>query len=257
METTSHTLNGCHPAVQRAVHLLRRLADRELSGVLSTCARALEMTTDPLVARMSNSDSFTMADLRECWQPLSLYLTIPYADQQRLRGLSRLITHQVLDYTTHRLGGWQHRMLLLIDEFQALKRMPALADALNYVRGFGLNMVLITPSLNEIDRLYGPSNNFIEGSHLRVVFTPNDPAIAEKFSRMTGTRTHEEGTRTHEERLLSTTGVAFLPAYKGLLLIGNGGYPALITKAPYYTNARLRRRSRMVRAIQPHGGPRL
>jgi type IV secretion system protein VirD4 len=243
MESTSHTLDGVHPAVQRSVHLLRRLADRELSGVLSTVSRALQMTMDPLVARMTSSNDFRLQDLRERHRPLSLYLTVPYSDQERLRPLSRLITRQVLDYTTHRLGGWRHRMLLLIDECQALGYMPALAQALNFVRGFGMQLVLITPSLNDLDRLYGEKNNFVEGAHLRVVFAPNDAGIAEKFSRMTGMHEQVEGQTTYEQRLLSQTGLTYLPKDKGLLLIGNGGYPALITKAPYYQSRRLRRRA--------------
>lgn len=248
METTVHTGTSPHPAVVRTVRIMKRLADRELSGVLTTTARALQMTTDPVVARMLSSNSFTLQDLRERTRPLSLYLTVPYADQDRLRPLTRMLVRQVLDYSTHRLGGWRHRLLMLIDECQALNYMPAIPTALNFVRGYGMNLVLITPSMNELDRIYGEKNNFLEGCHLRVVFAPNDAAIADKFSRMTGTSDQTDGHRTWEERLLSTTGLTYLPKDKGLLLIGNGGYPALITKAPYYRNWRLTRRSRVGRA---------
>ncbi len=250
MEHTGHTEDGPHYAVVRSVRMLKRLDDRQLSGVLSTASRALQMTMDPLVARMTSSSSFTLQDLRERQRPMSLYLTVPYADQERLRPLSRLIVRQVLDYSTQHLGGWRHRLCMLIDECQALHRMPALPSALNFVRGYGLNLVLITPSLNEFDRLYGHANNFVEGCHLRVIFAPNDPSIAERFSRMTGTEDVPDMRRqgvTTEERLLSATGVTYLPQDQGLLLIGNGGYPALIRKAPYYRNWRLKRRSQVGR----------
>jgi type IV secretion system protein VirD4 len=245
METSLHSASGPHPAVRWAVRLLKRLADRELSGVCSTVARALDMTLDPLVARVLSRSDFTMADLRERRRPMSLYLTVPYSDQERLRTLSRLVVRQVLDWSTQRLGGWRHRLCMLLDEVQALKYLPAIPGALDFVRGYGLMLVLITPSLNELDREYGPSNNFVEGCHLRLTFAPNDPTIADKFSRMTGTSEQTDGQRTWEERLLSTTGLTYLPKDQGLLLIGNGGYPALITKAPYYRNWRLTRRSRI------------
>src|SRR3979409_1334046 len=50
MRQTAHTRDGCHPAVRRAVHAVRRLVDRELSGVQSTASRALRLYLDPLVA---------------------------------------------------------------------------------------------------------------------------------------------------------------------------------------------------------------
>src|SRR5712692_4114497 len=41
MQTTAHTKDGCHPAVLRAAKAVARLADREVSGVLSTASRAM------------------------------------------------------------------------------------------------------------------------------------------------------------------------------------------------------------------------
>jgi type IV secretion system protein VirD4 len=247
MANTAHTAAGTHYAVKRSVHILERLDDRQLGGVLSNVSRALQMTVDPLVARMTSSSTFTLTDIREQRRPLTLYLTVPYSDQERLRPLSRLIVRQVLDYTTQHLDGWRHRLLMLIDEVQALKRMPALTSALTFVRGYGVKLCLITPSLSALG---DEAQEYIENAHIRVIFAPNDPHIAERFSRMTGTEDVADRRRigtTTEERLLSTTGVTYLPPDKGLLLIGNGGYPALITKAPYYRNWKLRQRSRRVR----------
>jgi type IV secretion system protein VirD4 len=246
MEHAPHTSAGTHPAVLRAVYLTKRLADRELSGLCSTVAGALEMTLDPLVARILSRSDFTLADLRERPHPMTLYLSVPYTDQERLWPFSRLITRQVLDWNTQHLGGWRYRLLMLIDEVQALRYMPALSEGLNFVRGYQINLLLITPSMNDLDRIYGPKHNFVEESHLRVVFAPNDPQVAEHFSQMTGLEEATDGQTTWEQRLLSSTGLTYLSPEQGLLLIGNGGYPAIITKAPYYTSWRLRRRAQYV-----------
>jgi type IV secretion system protein VirD4 len=250
-----------HPAVRRGVNILKRLADRELSGVCSTASRALRLTLDPLVARMTSRSSFALSDLRERARPMSLYLTVPYSDQERLRPLSRLIIRQVLDYTTQHLGGWRHRLLMLIDEVQALKRMPTITSALTFVRGYGVNLCLVTPSLNALG---DEAKHYIENAHIRVAYAPNDPAIAETFSRMAGSLDVEKaresvaqdagqlfGRRTtrslstEQERLFSPTAVAFMPSDTGLLLVGNGGYPARVKKAPAYNNRRMKKRSRM------------
>jgi type IV secretion system protein VirD4 len=263
MEGTRHTRDGCHPAVRRAVRAVGRLADRELSGVLSTASRGLRLYLDPLVARMTNASSFTWQDLRERTKPMTLYLTVPYSDQQRLRPLSRLLIRQLLGYTTHHLHGWRHRLLGVIDEVQALNRLQALSEALNYAAGYGVNLCLITPSLHELDRLYGPNNNFLEGCHVRVAYAPNDFAIARRFSQQTGEMEVEKvrqswsqdvgtlfgsrkTTSTEPERkpLLSPTAFMQLHAEQVLLLVGNMP-PALLTKARYWKHRLWRRRSQI------------
>jgi type IV secretion system protein VirD4 len=222
------------------------------------------MTLDPLVARMTSRSDFTLRDLRERAKPMSLYLTVPYSDQERLRPLTRLIVRQILDFCTQHIGGWRWRLLGLLDEVQTFNRLPQIPTALNFVRGYGVQLCLITPSMNELDRVYGIHNTFLESSHIRLMFAPNDPNIAETFSRMAGTvevtkvrrstgrgwGTGSTSTSTEPERLLSPTGVTFLPENKGLLFVGNGHYPALITKAPFYKNWRLKQRSAM-----PKGAP--
>ncbi len=259
MRQTAHTRDGCHPAVRRAVHAVRRLADRELSGVQSTASRALRLYLDPLVAHMTNKSAFTLRDLRERVRPFSLYLTIPYSDQERLRPLGRLLVRQFLDYCTQRQHGWKHRMLMLIDEMQALNRLPTLSTALNFVAGYGVRLCLITPSLHELDRLYGRDHNFTESCHVRMVFAPNDDEIAAKFSRMTGmtevekqrqsvsedmgrlfSQRRSSSTERTTEALLSPTALMQLPSDRLLLLVGNAP-PALVRKARYFQRRTWRR----------------
>jgi type IV secretion system protein VirD4 len=252
-----------HPAVRRAAGVTANLADRELSGVLSTASRALRLWTDPLIARATSGSNFTLRDLRERAQPLSLYLSIPFGDQERLRPLSRLIVRQMLDYCTQKKHGWTHRLLGLIDEVPALKRLHILADGLDFFAGFGVNLCLITPSLNKLDLLYGPRNNFIEGCRFRVVFAPHDDEVAAKFSRMTGMTEVEKqremvarepfrpvrdrtttSTETVQQPLLSPTALMQLPPEKVLLLIGNS-HPALLDKARYFHYPAWLERSKM------------
>jgi type IV secretion system protein VirD4 len=107
------------------------------------------------VRRNREGSDFTLADLRERAQPMSLYLSIPFGDQARLRPLTRLIVRQVLDYCTAKKAGWRHRLLGLIDELPALRCMNILSEGLDYLAGYGITLCLITSSLNTLDHLYG------------------------------------------------------------------------------------------------------
>jgi type IV secretion system protein VirD4 len=244
-----------HPAVRRALVAAKELQDKELSGLLSTARRATELWLDPLVARTTSRSDFHLSDLREATRPISLYLTVPFKEQPRLRPLTRLLLWQWLGacIDSTRLLQYRHRLLGVIDEVASLKYFPLLPDGLDYFAGFGVRLMLITPSLNSLIRPYGRYNNFLEGCRYKVVFRPEDPAIANVFSPMT--LTHEvkkvrktrlrgytsSSTEKVREPLLSPTALMQLPDDTALLL--GAKHPALVKKAWYFDNPEWRERS--------------
>ena len=84
-------------AIRGSAMVLGRIEDRELSGVLSTASRALRLYGDPLIQRATDRSDFTLRDVRDRARPLSLYLSIPFGDQERLRPWSRLVIRQILN----------------------------------------------------------------------------------------------------------------------------------------------------------------
>jgi hypothetical protein len=128
-----------------------------------------------VVDRTTAARGCTLRDLRESGRPLTFYLSIPFGDQDRLRPLSRLLVRQVLDHCTQRQAGHLHRLLLLIDEMPALKRLPVLSDGLNFLAGYGVHLCLITPSLNSLVQLYGPHHNFLDRLGNFIFRIPGEP----------------------------------------------------------------------------------
>ena len=49
----------------------------------STASRALRLYGDPLIQRATDRSDFTLRDVRDRARPLSLYLSIPFGDQER------------------------------------------------------------------------------------------------------------------------------------------------------------------------------
>jgi type IV secretion system protein VirD4 len=187
-------------AVQRAAHVAGDIVDRELSGLLSTTRNALQLWTDPLVDRATSRSDFQLSDLRDGIQPMTLYLSVPFSDQERLRPLSRLLVRQVIDASTQHLTGWRHRLLLLIDEVPALRHMPILAEGLDYLRGYGVKLDLVTQSLKPFEA-YGARNNFWEGAHIRLIFPPNSGTLSRLMSAETGEQTITKTRRSYQESI--------------------------------------------------------
>jgi type IV secretion system protein VirD4 len=257
------TASGTHQAVKWAVSILKRVGDRELGSICSTAGRALRLAFDYNVAQMMSYSDFSLKEIRQQKKPVTVYFTIPYSDQKRLRIISRIIIQQVIDYNTQELDTWKWRMLQINDEVQSFGRMPIIPNALGYVRGYGYNMCNITPSLNQLDHYYGENNNFIENSHIQVVYAPNDQKIAKRFSGRTGELDIEKSresysgdfgklfgrqstsTSKEKEALFNPSEVLFMNKNDGLLIVGNGGFPAKIKKSPDYRDKKLRKRSQI------------
>jgi len=253
-----------HPAIRRAGEVVSRPGDRELGGLQTTAARALRLWTDPHVARMTARSDFALGDLRNGPRPLTVYLSIPFDDQERVRPLTRLLIRQLLGYATHQQTGWRHPLLALIDEVPGLKHLPILSEGLNFMAGFGVQLVLITPTLSELARDYGEHHNFLEGTQVQVAFGLRDGAVADRFSRRIGTTQAMQTRRTHtpwrgvsttrevqDVPLLSATGLLHLPADQ--LLLVAGAHQALLRQARWYEHRTWQARAAL--RLQPRKAP--
>ena len=185
-----------HPVVSEKAQEMLDKESKELSGVLSTAKTALALYSDPLVARNTAASDFTINDLVNAEQPVSLYLVVPPSDKIRLRRLIRLMFTMVVNRLTERMafdGSEQkknkYRLLFLIDEFPSLKRMEIFSDALSYMAGYGLKAYLITQDIRQVVDAYGQNESIVSNCHVRIAFAPNQVETAELLSKMTGTTT--------------------------------------------------------------------
>jgi type IV secretion system protein VirD4 len=251
-----------HPAVQLAAALYLETADRELSAFKNTARRALRLWADPLVCRATERSDFTLADIREGPQPLSLYMSFPFADQDRLRPLSRLIMRTLLEHAAYRkdrLGEKRYPVFAVLDEFQALGHFPIISYGLDYFLGMGVTMCLVTPSMNRVNQIWGKDHPFLEGTATRVVFGMRQKRIAESFTENIGTypmpftRTshgkHSDSTSTEErdEPLFSAQELTQLDPMKLLAMIET--QHVLLDKTPFFLDKKLLARSQM--EVQP------
>lgn len=241
-----------HPAIQRAAMVVTQTDGRdESSGIFSTTTRTLRLYTDPLVARATDTSDFTLRDLRERPRPMSLYLSVPFGDQERLRPWTRLVMRQMLDYCVSTKEGWAHKILGMIDEVPGLHRFQMLTEGLNYFAGYGVRLALITPSMEELVNIYGGHHNFLEGCKIKLIFGMEDAKVADTFSHRVGKaerrKTRQTGkhrtTERVQEPLLSGTALMHL-AEKDLLVIV-GRHKVIAQKTYYSANRTWKARSRV------------
>ena len=186
-----------HPVVAQSARELLNKSDRERSSVLSTAMALLELYRDPVVSYNTETSEFSISDLMNYEQPVSLYLLVPPSDINRTRPLIRMILNQVVCRLTESMQfkngrpvqQYKHRLLLLLDEFPALGRLEAFETSLAFIAGYGITALLVIQSMNQLNKTYFVNNSITDNCHIRVVFTPNDGATPDFISKMLGAKT--------------------------------------------------------------------
>jgi type IV secretion system protein VirD4 len=180
--------------VQRAAgELLTDMDDKQFSNVKTTLMRTVDLYADPLVAKMTARSDFCVEELRQGPQPLTVYVSVPFADQVRMQPLTTLVFRQWISrslgvpQTWHREG--YHKLLVLGEEFPSLKRLQIAAETMNQGAGLGVQLCLIVPSLNSIEEIWGMHHNFLDNAHVQVFFGITDGKVAERVSDRIGTQT--------------------------------------------------------------------
>ncbi|MGL4865270.1 type IV secretory system conjugative DNA transfer family protein [Cetobacterium somerae] len=94
------------------------------------------------------------------------------------------------------------RLLFLIDEFPALGNLSLLEQALAYVAGYGLKVLMITQSINQLRKIYGRDNSVLDNTHVQIYFTPNDTETPKMISEALGNKTEKVITKSGKGMLL-------------------------------------------------------
>ncbi len=265
-----------HPVVAQAARELLNKSDNERSGVLSTAMSFLGLYRDPTVAKVTSKCDWRISDLMKADKPVSLYLVIPPSDISRTKPLVRLILNQIGRRLTEELvvsgdSKPKRQLLLMLDEFPALGRLDFFESSLAFMAGYGLRAFLISQSLNQIEKAYGPNNSILDNCHVRVAFATNDERTAKRLSDAIGSTTemramrnyaghrlapwlsHVMVSRQETARQLITPGeIMQLPSNEQLILM-SGFAPIKAQKVRYYADKNFTGRVSCPPELSPDG----
>ena len=205
MLATPHLGERAHPVVASAARELLNKSENERSGVLSTTMSFLGLYRDPVVAKVTGRSDWRIRDLVDGVRPISLYLVIPPSDIARTKPLMRLVLNQIGRRLTESLDTNRRRqkLLLMLDEFAALGRLDFFESQLAFMAGYGIRSFLITQSLNQLERAYGPNHAILDNCHIRIAFSTNDERTAKRVSDALGTATEMRAMKNYAGHRLS------------------------------------------------------
>jgi type IV secretion system protein VirD4 len=205
MLSTAHLKERVHPVVASAARELLNKSENERSGVLSTTMSFLGLYRDPIVAKVTSRSDWRIRDLVDGPRPISLYLVVPPSDIARTKPLMRLVLNQIGRRLTESLDTGQRRqkLLLMLDEFAALGRLDFFESQLAFMAGYGIRSFLITQSLNQLERAYGPNHAILDNCHIRIAFSTNDERTAKRVSDALGTATEMRAMKNYAGHRMS------------------------------------------------------
>jgi type IV secretion system protein VirD4 len=119
---------------------------------------------------------------------MSIYVGVNPDDLHRLRPVLSLFFQQAIGLQTRALPernpALKHQVMMLLDEFTALGRIPIIAEAISYLPGYNVRVVLVIQTPAQLREVYGANaaETMLKSLAARIVFAPKDYADAREIS---------------------------------------------------------------------------
>lgn len=188
--------SGEHPLSSQCVRALYDVIDLApvtASSIRKTFTSRLDLWLNPILDAATSANDFDLRDLRR--KPLSIYVGVNPDDLHRLRPVLALFFQQAIGLQTRVLPehdpSLKHQVLMLLDEFTALGRIPIIAESISYLPGYNVRVLLVIQTPAQLREVYGPhgSETMLKSLAARIVFAPKDMSDAREISEELGNTT--------------------------------------------------------------------
>lgn len=180
--------------VSRAGEMLAHMEEsspRLFGSVVQVARTNTDYLDSPAMARVLTSSTFKISELKTNPKGTSLYITLPqrYMDTHYrwLRMMTTLVVTEMERVEMQPACG--HQVLMLLDEFPALKRMRVIENAAAQIAGFGVKLVFVTQTLSQLKDLYKDNwETMVANAGIKVFFCNDDNFTRDYISKSIGDR---------------------------------------------------------------------
>ena len=175
------------------------LATQTASSVRKTFTSQLDLWMNPLLDMATAESDFDLRDLRK--RRISIFLGIKPRDFERLQGVMNVFFQQAIGEQTAELPEHnpelKHQLLVILDEFTAVGRIPILLNSIAFVPGYNVRTLMIIQTPSQLDEVYGQNGKkiMLKTLRARIVFAPNDMEDARSISEELGYTTVKSRSR--------------------------------------------------------------
>lgn len=173
---------------------------QQVEGIRKTVSTKLAPWFSPRLQAATEVSDFDLRNLRR--KPMSIYLTVAPGNIQRMRPYISLFFEQVISLNSDVLPeddpSIQFQTLLLLDEFIRVGRIVEVAEAGQYIAGYGMRMALIVQDKPQLASRYGEDamQDIFSNVGAECVFGVNDIKTTRELSERIGFNTVDIATET-------------------------------------------------------------
>ena len=188
----------------RALYDVIDLAPVTASSIRKTFTSRLDLWLNPILDAATSENDFDLRELRR--KPLSIYVGVNPDDLHRLRPVLALFFQQAIGLQTRTLPehdpSLNRQVLMLLDEFTALGRIPIIAESVSYLPGYNVRVLLVIQTPAQLREVYGANGaeTMLKSLAARIVFAPKDIGDAREISDELGNTTVK--VKTHSRPLM-------------------------------------------------------
>ena len=188
--------SGRYPLSSECVQALYDVIDLApvtASSIRKTFTSRLDLWLNPILDAATSGNDFDLRELRRL--ALSIYVGVNPDDLHRLRPVLSLFFQQAIGLQTRALPehdpSLKRQVLMLLDEFTALGRIPIIAESISYLPGYNVRVVLVIQTPAQLREVYGMNGaeTMLKSLAARIVFAPKDFADAREISDELGNTT--------------------------------------------------------------------
>jgi type IV secretion system protein VirD4 len=150
----------------------------------------LQSWFNPRISAATAVSDFDLRQIRR--RPMTIYVTVQPGNIARMRPVLALFFDALVnlstDATPEQDPTIKHQALVILDEFARLGRMESLAEAAQYVRGYGLRLLYVVQNKAQIRAKYGPDSaeDIFDNTGAEIVFGTNDLKLTKELSERMG-----------------------------------------------------------------------
>lgn len=168
-------------------------SDNTRTSIRKTFSSRFELFLNPAIDAATARNDFDLTAVRK--EKMTIYLGITPDNLSRLSPILNLFFQQVVDLNTRELPehnpALKYQCLFILDEFRSLGKMAVLAEAIAFLRGYGLRLLTIFQSPSQVREVYGndAAETYFENHQVRIVYTPANVRVAKEISEELGNQT--------------------------------------------------------------------
>jgi type IV secretion system protein VirD4 len=174
------------PQCVRSLYDVIDLAPVTASSIRKTFTSRLDLWLNPILDWATSANDFDLRELRA--KRMSIYVGVNPDDLHRLRPVVNLFFQQAIGLQTRELPEHNphllYQVMMLLDEFAALGRIPIIGEAISYLPGYNVRVVMVVQNSSQLREVYGAhiAETMLKSLAARIVFAAKDHNDAREIS---------------------------------------------------------------------------